>query len=230
MEAPPTCHGHRARLRQRFEKTGFQGFAPHEVLELILTLCLPRRDVKQQAHTLIERFGSLRGVLDADIEALKKTTGLGTVAPTALKIVRETVNLYLQQKVEAQETAVLDSDAAIADFWRTRLGHLRNEVFEVALLDTHHRLIKDGVKRMSEGTVNRSVVYPRQIIEWAVKHTAAALVLAHNHPGGNHLPSDADTRFTQDLTTAAHILGIEVIDHYIITEQRCTSMRALGLL
>lgn len=102
--------GHRSRLRARFEKTGFDGFAEHEALELLLTLCIPRCDVKPRAKALLEHFGSLRAVLDASPEALRLVKGIGEVAPVALRIIRETVSLYLQQGIEtAQQLSSVES-------------------------------------------------------------------------------------------------------------------------
>lgn len=100
MEESSLNSGHRKRLRDRFERSGFAGFADHEVLELLLTLAIPRKDVKVPAKQLLKRFGSLRAVLDADALELRSVEGIGTVAPVALRIVRESAQLYLQEQVE----------------------------------------------------------------------------------------------------------------------------------
>lgn len=99
VQKDPHYTGHRRRLRQRFEKGGLEGFADHEVIELLLTLAIPRSDVKQPAKDLITRFGSLRGILDAPLSELRAVRGLGEVAPVALRIIRAVANLYLQQRV-----------------------------------------------------------------------------------------------------------------------------------
>src|SRR5436305_959577 len=134
----PNYYGHRQRLRDRFLRSGFAGFADHEVVELLLTLCIPRRDLKSCAKVLLERFGSVRAVLDAPIAELQQVRGIGEVAPVALRILRETANLYLQQK--AENAIVLSSPDSLQSFWRSQLGPLRNEVFEVAYLDSAYRL------------------------------------------------------------------------------------------
>ncbi len=221
--------GHRARLRARFEKTGFNGFAEHEILELILTLCIPRKDVKNLARCLIQHFGSLKEVLDAPIESLRKIKGMGEVAPVALRILREASALYLQQGL--YNTPILNSIDKLADFWRARLGHLTHEVFEVAFLNKHYRLIRHGVERLQEGDIDRAVVYPRQILTEALNRKASGLVFAHNHPSGKAEPSQEDRILTQSLIQSAASIGIHVVDHLIIArEGSCFSFRRAGLI
>ena len=165
-ESDPDYHGHRQRLRDRFLKSGLAGFADYEVVELLLTLAVPRSDVKQPAKALIARFGNLRGILDAPLEELRKVTGIGSVAPVALRIIRAAAALYLQQSAEGAES-LADPDRLSA-FWRLRIGALRDEVFEVAYLDTGYRLLRDGVDRLEEGTIDRATVYPRRVVEYAI--------------------------------------------------------------
>lgn len=220
--------GHRQRLRERFRKTGFDGFAPHEVLELILTLVIPRRDVKPTAHALLRRFGSLKGVLDAAPEDLRTVDGIGSVAPIAFKIVRESATLYLQQSAETQES--FRSFRALEDFWRLRLSGLGHEVFEVGFLDSGYRLLRDGIERVEEGDVSAVNVSPRKIVGSALKRSASALILAHNHPNGALRPSADDQNLTRALRQAAEPLGLEVLDHLIIADGAVYSFRREGLL
>ena len=184
----PHYLGHRQRLRDRFLKSGLVGFADYEVVEVLLTLAVPRSDVKQPAKALIARFGNLRGILDAPIDELRAVAGIGTVTPVALQIIKAAATLYLQQSGEGHDS--LADPVRLADFWRMRIGALGNEVFEVAFLDSAYRLLRDGVQTLEEGTIDRAAVYPRRVIEAALKRGAAALVLAHNHPNGNFAPSD----------------------------------------
>ena len=135
---PPHYHGHRKRLRERFVKNGLSGFAEHEVMELLLTLAIPRSDVKRPAKALLERFGGLRGVLDAPLAELRSVQGVGEVAATGLHLVREAATLYLQEGSE--DTAVLKDATNLSDFWRMRIGALKHEVFAVAYLDSGCRL------------------------------------------------------------------------------------------
>ncbi|MBS1914420.1 MAG: DNA repair protein RadC [Bacteroidetes bacterium] len=221
-------HGHRSRLRARFLKAGAQGLADYELVELLLTLAIPRGDVKGPAKALIARFGNLRGILDAPLEDLAAVKGLGTVAPVALRIVREAAALYLQGRAEAQES-LADPDA-LAAFWRMRIGALRDEVFEVAYLDSTLRLLRDGVERLEEGTVDRAAVYPRRVVEAALKRGAAALVVAHNHPAGDVVPSEHDKLLTRALVLAAETVHLKIVDHLIVSSDAAFSFRAAGLL
>ena len=147
-----THAGHRQRLRDRFQKSGLEGFADYEIVELLLTLAIPHSDVKQPAKELIRRFGDVRGVLDAPSADLRAVPGIGKVAPVALKIVKAAATLYLQQESEAGD--FLADPSRLENFWRMRLGALTNEVFEVAYLDASGRIMRDGVERLSEGTAH----------------------------------------------------------------------------
>lgn len=224
----PHYHGHRQRLRARFAKSGLDGFADYEVVELLLTLAIPRSDVKQPAKALIARFGSLKGILDAPIEELRAVSGIGNVTPVALKIIKAAATLYLQQSSEGLDSFA--DPSRLSDFWRMRIGALQNEVFEVAYLDSGYRLLRDGVDRLEEGTVDRATVYPRRVVETALKRGAAALVLAHNHPNANLTPSEHDKVLTRAIVLAAETVHLKVVDHLIVSDQDTFSFRKAGLL
>jgi DNA repair protein RadC len=224
----PHYYGHRQRLRERFLKSGLAGFADYEVIELLLTLAIPRADVKQPAKALIARFGNLRGILDAPIEELRAVSGIGSVTPVALQIIKAAATLYLQQSGEGLDS--LADPARLSEFWRMRIGALQNEVFEVAYLDSGYRLLRDGVDRLEEGTIDRATVYPRRVIEAALKRRAAAVVLAHNHPNANLAPSEHDKLLTRAIVLAAETVHLKVLDHLIVSAQDTFSFRKAGLL
>lgn len=178
MPDTPKPDGHRQRLRERFLAAGFEGFAPHECVELLLTLAIPMRDVKPQAHELLERFGSLRGILDAEASELKTVKGLGSVAPVALRIIREASGLYLRQQMEEREQFI--GFESLERYWRLRLGGLRHEEFHVAHLDSSNRLLRDGAEALETGIPDQATVYPRKVMQSALRRGSAALVFAHN--------------------------------------------------
>lgn len=224
----PHYHGHRSRLRDRFLNNGLAGLADYEVVEMLLTLAIPRKDVKEQAKALIKHFGNLRGILDAPIEEVKRIDGLGEVAPVVLLMVHEIISLYLQQGIEKQE--VLSDQKRLHEFWRVKIGSHPNEVFMVAYLDSGYRLLRDGVEELEEGTIDRATVYPRKIVKAAVRRGAATLVLAHNHPNGDLRPSEQDKLITKALVLAAAAVQIKVLDHLIVTPDQVFSFRREGLL
>lgn len=224
----PHFHGHRQRLRERFLKGGFSGFQDYEVVELLLTLAIPRSDVKQPAKALIARFGNLRGIFDAPLDELQQIDGIGSVAPVALRIIREAATLYLQQSAETRDS--FSEPEALFRFWRAKIGALPNEVFHVGYLDAGYRLVSDGIEELEQGTIDRAAVYPRRVIEAALRRNAAALVFAHNHPNGNVQPSEQDKVLTRALVLAAQTVQIKVLDHLIVSADHVFSFRKEGLL
>ncbi|MCM3869982.1 MAG: DNA repair protein RadC [Pyrinomonadaceae bacterium] len=223
-----TNQGHRRRLREKFAKSGLTGFADYEVIELLLTLAIPRSDVKQSAKALMAKFGNLRGILDASLEELQQVHGIGSVTPIALRLIRETSNLYLQQTAEEAES--LSDSEALSRFWRSKIGALHYEVFQVAYLDSSLRLLRDGVETMEEGTTDRAAVYPRTVIEAALRRNASAVVFAHNHPNRDVQPTEQDKVLTRALVLAATTVSIKVYDHLIVSTDKVFSFRKEGLL
>jgi len=220
--------GHRQRLRDRFDRHGLDGFADYEVVELLLTLAIPRNDVKPTAKALIARFKNLRGILDAPADQLEAVDGVGKVTRVALRIIREAATLYLQQKAEGRDA--FSDPAALQSFWRARLGALTNEAFEVGYLDSAYRLVRDGIETLEEGTIDRAAVYPRRVVEAALRRKAAAVVFAHNHPNGDVRPSEHDKVLTRALVLATQTVQIQVLDHLIVSPDAVFSFRKEGLL
>lgn len=222
----PHYHGHRQRLRERFLKGGLNAFADYEALELLLTLAIPRKDVKVPAKLLIERFGSLRGVLDAPLEELRTIPGMGEVAPVALRIIRATADRYLQQK--SQESFSLSNPDVLFAYCRSALGVLQYEAFKVIYLDSGYRVLGD--ETLEEGTIDRAAVYPRRVMDAALHNHAAALIFVHNHPNGDVTPSEHDKTLTRALVLAAETLQIKVLDHLIVSKDAVFSFRKEGLI
>ncbi len=221
-------HGHRSRLRERFQRAGLDGFARHEVVELLLTLCIPRRDVKVPARELLSRFGSLRGILDAPAERLAEVEGIGEVTPVALRILKALMAHYLSEV--AQNADCYDNTDALRDLFRTRLGELRHEVFEVAFLNKRYQLLPQGIERLATGLPDRAVVYPRQVMQAALAKEALFVVLAHNHPSGQPNASPEDHLLTQRIVEAGRAVGVRVLDHIIITPDQALSFLDEGHL
>ncbi|MDA8124692.1 MAG: DNA repair protein RadC [Deltaproteobacteria bacterium] len=218
--------GHRRRLKEKFRTAGMEAFCDHEVMELLLTYAIPQRDVKPQAKALLREFGSLRGIVDAEIDELEKVPGIGGHSAILLKLIKEIAALYLKQR--AKEKKQVTCTAELLDFCRTVLGTKKDEEFCVIYLDAQNQIIE--FETIQQGVVNQAVVYPRQVLERALKKKASALILAHNHPSGHVRPSDADIRLTRTIQETAKVLDILVHDHIIIGENRFFSFREEGMM
>jgi len=217
---------HRQRIKQKFKKTGFDGFQDYEALELLLTYAIPRRDVKPLAKELIARFKDFQGVLDAPFEDLAAFPGLGEHSALLLKLSKKCSELYLKKK--ALRGKRVCSSPELINYCRMSMGGLKDEQFRVVFLNTQNEIIE--IEIVQEGTIDQSVVYPRKVMERALYHKAAALIFVHNHPGGNTRPSYADKEITKTLVDAAKSMDIEVYDHLIIGRDTFFSFMDSGLM
>ena len=217
---------HRKRLRQKFLTAGMGAFHEYEVVELLLTCAIPRKDVKPQAKELLREFGSLKGIVDAEIDDLARIRGVGKASAIVIKFIRELATLYLKQK--AKEKPQIACTSELLDFCRTAMGGKKDEEFCVIYLDAQNQIIE--FETVQKGIANQAVVYPRQILERALRKKASAIILAHNHPSGHVRPSDADIRLTKTIQETAKALDILVHDHIIIGENRFFSFREEGLM
>ncbi len=222
----PHYLGHRQRLRARFLEKGAEALNDYELLELLLCIAIPRRDVKPLAKDLIKRFGSFAGVISAPIERLSEINGVGDAAITALKIARASA-LALQRE-EVLEKPVLSSWRALLAYCHSAMAHELNEHFRILFLDKKNTLIADEVQQ--KGTVDETPIYPREVIKRALELGATAIILVHNHPGGDPSPSREDIAMTREVAEAAGKLGIIIHDHLIIAKRGHASFKTLGLL
>ena len=226
MAGKPHYHGHRERLRQRFDKAGADGLPDYELLELLLCRALTRADVKPLAKRLIKRFGSIGAVLGAEEAALREVEGAGPAVIHTLKLVEALGVRTLRETV--MDRPVIGSWQAVLDYCAARLSHRKTEHFRVLFLDNHHALIAD--EEQQHGTVDHVVLYPREVIKRALEHGASALILVHNHPSGDPSPSRADIDLTREISKAGASLGVTVHDHLVIGRSRHVSFRDAGLL
>ena len=188
-------HGHRSRLRERLIKAGRNAFADYELLELLLTYAIPRKDTKQIAKRLLKRFGSFAAVFDQPRERLLEIRGVGPQTSTFLFAIRDFMVRYLEQEVEYAKT--ISSPEDIAEFVRTHLGTAQRECLMILYLNDANRLAHHVI--VSEGTVDRSPFYPREILKTAFLRDATGLIMAHNHPSGDPIPSENDHKITRQL-------------------------------
>ncbi len=217
---------HRKRLRERFLRDGGDSFADYELLELLLCLAIPRRDVKPLAKTLIQRFGSFAGVIAAEPVALAAIDGVGETTIAALKLARASALRITRTEVIKRD--IVSSWQALVDYCRARIAFSVVEEFHVLFLDGKNAVI--AAERQQSGTVNHAPVYPREVMKRALELGAQALIVVHNHPSGDPTPSEADIAMTRDLRAAADHLGLVLHDHLIIARGSHASFRSLGLL
>lgn len=222
----PHYHGHRERLRKRFQDAGPQALADYELLELVLFRAIPVRDVKPLAKDLIAEFGSFAEAIAAPIERLKKVKGLGEAAATDLKIMQAVASRMTQGAVNKRE--VLSSWPMVLDYCRTKLAFDDKESFHILFLDKRNHLIRGETQQT--GTVDHTPVYPREVVKRALELSATAIILVHNHPSGDPTPSRADIQMTKSIIDVAQPLGIAVHDHIIVGKDGHASLKGLKLI
>lgn len=226
-DAPAPDHtGHRSRLRARLLGGDAEGMADYELVEYLLALAIPRRDTKPLAKLLLHEFGSLAQLISADPESLRRVKGMGDTAVAALKIVQATSLRMLKDGF--REKPVLSSWDALLDWLRADMGPADIERVRVLYLNSRNMLIRDEVA--SEGSIDQSAIYVREVVKRALELGAAAIILVHNHPSGNPEPSRQDIAITRDIADAVGKLGIMLHDHIIIGGSDYRSLRALGLI
>lgn len=208
--------GHRERMRQRFLVEGTKGFADHELLELLLYYAVPRGDVNPLAHRMLAEFGTLSMLLSADPADISRRCGVKE--STAVLLVLQSALAHRLQQEKWRDKPVLDSVSKAGAFAVDLLSHYHYERFYVLCLDNRKQLIHSCM--ISEGTVDESVVYPRLVVEAALRYQASSVILMHNHPGGTLMPSFSDVELTARMARILHEIGIEVADHIIVAENQ----------
>lgn len=218
--------GHRARLRRRFLKTVGADFAPHELVELLLSFAIPRKDTKPLAKSLLRRFHDIAAVLEAEPQELRTIEGVGEATVALLKLVHA-LSLATMDPVE-RGGDYLRSPQEVAVYFRARLRGLREERFLVACLDAKNRIRE--VRELQQGTVDQAVVYPRRVAEAALESKARSVVVVHNHPSGDAEPSEDDVRLTRELKATLSAVGVALLDHLVIGSSAHFSFREAGLV
>jgi DNA repair protein RadC len=207
-------------LRKRFESSGLSGFHSHEIVELLLTYAVPRRDVKEQAHALIDAFGSISATIDADGESVAAKAGLGPGTGRFFSLIREVVRMYIAKKFEPEplDIEMCREKAAEnwAKFWVLRLGGESVNYLEVAFLDGTYAVKLDAVERFTVDRAKSDPTVPREILSEVLRRKCSTIILCHNHPDGSQLPSEHDERFTGAVTIYMQTVGVRILDHIII--------------
>ena len=214
------------RPRERLLANGAGALADAELLAVILRTGVRGASAVDLARELIARFGSIGALLGADARMLASARGLGRAKLAQLQAVLELARRALRE--ELSRANALSSPRAVHDYLRLALSGRDREVFVVLLLDAQHRVI--AVEELFSGTLTQTSVYPREVVKIALRHNAAALIFAHNHPSGVAEPSSADEMLTRTLKTALALVDIRVLDHFIVAGGATTSFAERGLL
>ena len=223
---PHKGSGHRERLRDRFLSSGLSGFHDYEVIELLLTLATPRKDCKSAAKDALRQFKTLQGVFEASPKALCEVEGIGPKNLIGIKLIKAVADRFLEKKLIKKDP--LNNSKALFDYLYHSTRDKKRECFKVLFLDAKNKVIV--VETLFKGTLTASAVYPREVILAALRHHAAALIFAHNHPSGDPTPSPDDVALTRQLISACRVMGIAVHDHLIIGDDTYFSFADQGYI
>ncbi len=222
----PHYIGHRKRLRERFIIGGADAMQDYELLELLLFMAVPRRDVKPIAKDLLSKFGSLPELMSAPHSAISQIEGVSENTATAIKIVFALCARMIKQEI--MQKPVLNNWARLMDYCHMSMAYETKEHFRILFLNKKNMLIADEIQ--GSGTVDHAPAYPREIMKRALELGATALILLHNHPSGDYKPSQADICMTNMIIDAAKPFNITIHDHIIVARGGYTSFRNEGLI
>lgn len=218
--------GNRQRQRDRFLTLGADAFLECELLELLLHYAAPRANVKPVAKSLLERFGGLLAVLAAEPAALRQVKGVGTMTLHLLKLVHALMGRALREEIKGKHA--IQSWAQLIDYCTVMMAYEPRENFRIMFLDNKNHLIGDEVQQV--GTVNQAAIYPREVIKRALEVGATSIIMVHNHPSGDPVPSRADITLTTKIQSIGKDLGISVHDHLVIGHNKFRSFKSMRIL
>ena len=222
----PTYKAHRQRIKDKYKKSGIDGWLDYEVLELALSYTVARKDTKPIAKELITRFKTISGVLDADRKELKNVPGISEHTALFFSLLKDVAILYLENGLHNKD--LLSSPEVVYDYFKASLKGCVDEEFKTIFLDNRNQLI--AIETLQTGTINKAVVYPRKIVEKALYHHAVGVIIAHNHPAGTLKPSKEDCAVTKVIKDALKTVEISLLDHIIIGGNAYFSFKSKGLI
>ena len=197
------------------------------MLEFLLTFARPRVDTKPVAKKLLERYETLDAVFKADVEELQKVSGVGEITGIFLKFIGDIAAFSFEDRAKKQRVSIKNKNELLS-YLRTDIGYSKNEEFKVLFLNSANEIIEN--ENLFTGTINKSTVYPRKILERVLYHNARAVVFVHNHPSGNPEPSNKDIELTREMKEFFRLVDVTVIDHIIITRDSYFSFLEEGII
>jgi len=214
------------RPRERLQKFGAEALSAQELLALILGRGIAGESVMVTAQRLLSQFGSLKGIANASVEELAQVRGIGVAKTSQIKAAFELTN-RLESYAESGDKPLVKTPEDVAGLVRSRLKGKKREYFLALLLDTRNKLIR--VAEISVGSLDSSVVHPREVFKEAVLASAASVIFVHNHPSGDPEASEDDIKLSKRLVEAGELMGIGVLDHIIIGDKKYLSLKREGL-
>ena len=218
--------GHRERVRDCFMEEGLDSFKDHEVLELLLFYCVRQKDTNELAHRMLKEYGTLHDLLEAHPRDIARRCGVSINTATLISLCVPLARRYMKRKWGNRP--VLNSSSRAGEYALSLFAGRVYEAFFAICLDSQNRV--NHAALVHEGTINEAPVYPRIIVETALRHKANSVILAHNHPGGSLKPSVADIEVTKKIYSALLPISIRVVDHIIIAGERYTSFAEQGIM
>ncbi len=227
-EKQPDYLGHRQRLRTRFLLNEGKDMADYELLELVLTMAIPRRDVKPLAKVLIRQYSSFANVINAPSQDLLAVDGIKENTLAMLKVIRAAASRVSWQCLQASDQPIICRYDQLVDYCRAEMTFSDIEELRLIYLDTKLRVI--GQEIAAKGTINSVAVHPREIAKAAMLRNAASVIMVHNHPSGDVTPSKADVEMTRQIKASLATVGIKLNEHLIISKYNEYSFNNSGTI
>ncbi len=218
----PLHLGHRQRLKERLRKSGLGELPDYEIIELLLFLSIPRKDVKPLAKKMMQHFGSISQIINADEIELKKIPEITDSIIANIRVVKE-IHFRANKEIILNKPIISSKDDLIK-YLRSSIGHSKTENLKILLLDSKNRIIGDETAK--HGSTNTIAIYPREIVKSAIFHNASAVIICHNHPSGNTKPSRSDIQQTAILKEALSSIDVVLHDHVIISASSYYSFKS----
>lgn len=215
--------GHRQRVKENFLKRGLDGFQHHEIIELLLFFGIPQKDTNELAHELMKTFGSFSGVFNAHYDDLLKVKGMTGNAATLITMIPQLLQKYMS---DVKDSVALDNIGTITDYFVSAYFGVKNEEIKVCCLDNHMKIL--SCNTVIVGGIDKARVDMRKIVEAVFRANATYVIIAHNHPNGSPVPSEADILTTKVVKDTFDSLGIVLVDHVIVGRNTAVSMKNSG--
>ena len=212
---------HRQRLKKKFLEYGLDALEDHEFLELILFYAIPQKNTNELAHRMLNEYGSLKDILEADTENLTRIDGLSEHSAMLFKVIMAATRKYINSVNDIMEARLTPENIHL--YIKSLFYGKTDETAYVLLLDRNCVVRK--IRKMSEGTINATTLRTRDVVKVAVDEKYPYLMLAHNHPGGNPIPSKSDLYLTKAIELALNFVDVRLVDHVIVAGERVISLQ-----